>query len=57
MPITINEVEIITNVNESASNSPSGGASSGPMSAVDKEILIQECLARVKELLEDLKER
>ena len=59
MPITINEVEIVTNVNEStsASSSSSSSQQGGAMSSVDKELLIQECLNRVRELLEDLKER
>lgn len=59
MPITINEVEIVTNVQESVgANSATGNPQQGgSMSTTDKENLIQECLARVKELLEDLKER
>ena len=60
MPITVNEVVVNTSVNETASNNgaadeKNGGG--GGMSAKDKELLIQECLRRVAEMLEDRHQR
>lgn len=61
MPVTVNEVELNTTVNETASNKSEGGkdsgAKGGSMSEDEKEELIQQCLDRVAALLETLKER
>ena len=62
MPVTVNEVELNTTVNETASNKSaagkdSGGKGGGSMSEEEKEELIQECLDRVTALIESLKER
>jgi hypothetical protein len=60
MPITINEVQINTTVNEGSSNSSSSTSAAsggGNMSVKEKEQIIQECLRRVAEMLETLKER
>lgn len=59
MPITVNEVVVNTSVNESTSNNgaaenKNGG---GGMSLKDKELLIEECLRRVAEMLEDRHQR
>lgn len=59
MPITINEVQINTTVNESTSNAASSasGTGGGGISVKEKEQIIAECLRRVAEMLETLKER
>jgi hypothetical protein len=60
MPITINEVQINTTVNESTSNAASsapGTGGGGGISIKEKEQIIAECLRRVAEMLETLKER
>lgn len=59
MPITINEVVINTSVNESNANNSTNASNNtnAGLSPKDKEALIDECLRRVAELLEDLKDR
>ena len=63
MAVTVNEVQVNTTVNEASGPAPAqkaGGNKSGGgngISAEDKEKLIDECLIRVRELLEELKER
>ncbi len=64
MSVTVNEVQVNTTVNEASGPAPAQkaggkqGANGGAgMSAEDKEKLIDECLARVRDLLEELKER
>ncbi len=62
MPITVNEVVVNTSVNETASNNDAnankaGGDGGGGMSLKDKELLIEECLRRVAEMLEDRHQR
>lgn len=63
MAVTVNEVQVNTTVNEASAPAPAqaggkkGSDGTGGMSAEDKEKLIDECLARVREMLEELKER
>jgi Family of unknown function (DUF5908) len=61
MPVTINEVEINTTVTENqGSQTQSGGAGAskdGKPSPEEMERIIDACMIRVKELLDELKER
>lgn len=60
MPITVNEVVVNTSVNETASNNDANankGEGGGGMSVKEKELLIEECLRRVAEMLEDRHQR
>jgi hypothetical protein len=58
MPITVNEVVVNTSVNETASNNTSAdNKGGGGMSTKEKELLIEECLRRVAEMLEDRHQR
>lgn len=61
MAVTINEVQVnstVTNTSNSSSESGAAkGAGKGELSTKDKEEIIQECLRRVHELIESMKER
>lgn len=63
MAVTINEVQVnstVSNTSNSSATSESGagkGAGKGELSNKDKEEIIQECLRRVHELIESMKER
>ena len=60
MPVTINEVEVNTTVTEnSGSNNSSGkeGGKDGKTSPEDIDKIIEACMLKVKELLDEHKER
>jgi hypothetical protein len=61
MAVTINEVQVnstVTNTSNSSSETGAAkGAGKGELSIKDKEEIIQECLRRVHELIESMKER
>lgn len=53
MPVIVDEVVISIEV----SNQASGGAASPPPAAQDRQALVNECVERVLEILEQKKER
>lgn len=53
MPVTVKELTINTKVNKKDDKAATPEAvSSGELSQFQKELIIQECLGRVKEMLE-----
>lgn len=53
MPVSIKQMTINTKVNkQSSEETKSAGGGGGGMSKLDKEALIEECLARVKSMIE-----
>lgn len=54
MPVSIKQMTINTKVNKqgSSENTQNKQGGGGGMSKLDKEALIEECLARVREMIE-----
>lgn len=61
MPVTINEVEINTTVADTTNTNQQSGADNskgaGQLSVEDMDKIIETCMLRVRQLLDDLKER
>jgi len=61
MPVTINEVEINTTVADTTNSNQQSGADNskgaGQLSVEDMDKIIETCMLRVRQLLDDLKER
>jgi len=53
MPVVIDQVVISVEV----SNQASGGAKQAPSATEDKQTIVNECVERVLEIIEDEKER
>jgi hypothetical protein len=53
VPVVVDEVVISVEVN----NSQAGGAASGPPALQEKQHLIEECVERVLDILEQQRER
>jgi Family of unknown function (DUF5908) len=60
MPVTINEVEINTTVADTSNANQEGGKDAkkgGGMSPEEMDNIISACMLKVRQLLDDLKER
>jgi len=63
MPVTINEVEINTTVTDTTNSNQQSGADNsksegaGKISTDEMDKIIEACMLRVRQLLDDLKER
>jgi len=57
MPLEIKELIIKASVDEKSAGKSSRKSSSGRTSMRDRQLIIDECMARVKELLKEHQER
>lgn len=63
MPVTINEVEINTTVADTTNSNQQSGADNsnsqgaGKISTDEMDKIVEACMLRVRQLLDDLKER